>query len=84
MNCPECGSDRLQVADKRIRNGLIQRRRKCLACDHRFNTVEITMDLYEAVVAVAYQKQWLVEQAQKFSECVQYIMDTIPDKILVK
>lgn len=84
MKCPECGSENLRVIDKRIRNGLPQRRRECADCQHRFNTVEITMDQYEAVVAVMTQKQWLVEQTQRFAEAVQYIMDSIPDRNLMK
>lgn len=84
MKCPKCNSEQLHVVDRRIRNGLIVRRRQCLDCLHRFNTVEITMDEYDNVLAVMEQKRQLVEHAQVFSEIVQGIVDTIPDRKFLK
>lgn len=42
MHCPKCGHQDTKVLDTRIAaNGLsIRRRRQCLACEYRFNTVE--------------------------------------------
>lgn len=42
MRCPACGSDDTQVTDTRIsEDGIeIRRRRRCLACDRRFKTIE--------------------------------------------
>ncbi|MFL2656308.1 MAG: transcriptional regulator NrdR [Burkholderiaceae bacterium] len=43
MRCPSCGSQDTQVTDTRLaENGLeIRRRRRCLACERRFKTLEI-------------------------------------------
>ncbi|MEY4001782.1 MAG: hypothetical protein RI968_900, partial [Pseudomonadota bacterium] len=42
MRCPSCGSPDTQVTDTRMSDdGLeIRRRRRCLACDRRFKTIE--------------------------------------------
>lgn len=47
MNCPNCNSNHLIVADSRNKEFGIQRRRECLDCGVRFNTVEINMDEYK-------------------------------------
>ena len=43
MRCPSCGSQDTQVTDTRlVDNGLeIRRRRRCMACEKRFKTLEI-------------------------------------------
>jgi transposase len=41
MRCPYCGSDRLEVVDKRDHNGTARRRRACNACRYRFYTMEV-------------------------------------------
>ena len=79
MKCPKCGSDKLHVLDRRIKQGLIQRKRECLNCDHRFNTVEITQAKWDDVVAVWNIKHDLMRYAQIFSHIVQNIVDGIPD-----
>lgn len=40
MPCPKCGSCDSRVADKRVRHGLIRRRRVCAGCGYRFSTQE--------------------------------------------
>jgi transcriptional repressor NrdR len=42
MRCPACGSEDTQVTETRVsEDGVeIRRRRRCLACDRRFKTVE--------------------------------------------
>lgn len=48
MNCPKCGSDQVFVVDVRTHEkGHIKRRRECMFCSERFNTVEIKMEEYE-------------------------------------
>lgn len=63
MNCPKCGEHRLiSCIDSRGRNGSIYRRRKCLICDTRWSTFEISFDEYnklkekEAVLAKVHEK----------------------------
>ena len=41
MVCPKCGSDQLTVVDTRRKEGTVWRRRGCISCGNRFNTVEI-------------------------------------------
>jgi transcriptional repressor NrdR len=42
MKCPFCNNDDTQVIDTRLSDDrmVIKRRRKCIACDRRFNTFE--------------------------------------------
>lgn len=56
MNCPECGSD-TKVLDTRFN----WRRRQCLNCNHKFNTVEsITTKGFKAVIAKKAEKPVIV------------------------
>lgn len=41
MHCPECGSNQICVVDTRSKEDIVIRRRCCLTCNARFNTVEI-------------------------------------------
>jgi transcriptional repressor NrdR len=45
MNCPKCGHEDSKVLDTRTgrENRSIRRRRQCLACNHRFTTLEETV-----------------------------------------
>jgi len=45
MNCPKCGHEDSKVLDTRTgrENRSIRRRRQCLACGHRFTTLEETV-----------------------------------------
>lgn len=45
MTCPECGSD-TKVVDSRRSEDTVTRRRECLACGHRFTTMEVDLDVY--------------------------------------
>ncbi|HMN30624.1 MAG TPA: hypothetical protein PKE45_20905 [Caldilineaceae bacterium] len=41
MNCPACNHTESNVLDVRSQSdGAIKRRRRCAACNHRFNTYE--------------------------------------------
>lgn len=44
MNCPSCKSNEISVKDSRDHRDYnwIKRRRECHACEHRWNTVEIS------------------------------------------
>jgi transcriptional regulator NrdR family protein len=46
MNCPKCDHEKNLVLEARpstLRAEWTQRRRKCSACGHRWNTVEVPM-----------------------------------------
>ncbi len=42
MKCEKCGGKTSVVDSHPIQNNQIRRRRKCLSCDFRFNTFELT------------------------------------------
>lgn len=46
MTCPKCNG-KTKVIESITEDDSITRRRKCIECDYRFNTVEIDKDLYE-------------------------------------
>ena len=50
MRCPKCKSDQITVIDSRVKHNravnYVGRRRKCLTCDYRWNTIEITEEDY--------------------------------------
>ena len=48
MNCPTCGGQTC-VYDSQALEDCVKRRRKCLSCGGRFSTVEIDMDMYNAM-----------------------------------
>ena len=51
MKCPECGSFEDKVLDTRLqRDGEIRRRRECLKCHARYNTVETLLVQFPYVV----------------------------------
>jgi len=43
MNCADCGSSRLAIYDSRHIGDHVVRKRKCLACEERFYTIESYM-----------------------------------------
>lgn len=43
MNCADCGSTRLATYDTRHVGDYVVRKRKCLACEERFYTIESYM-----------------------------------------
>lgn len=51
--CSKCGSQMVAVIDGRVSpDGVFKRRRKCLNCDARYNTYEITERDYEELARV--------------------------------
>ena len=47
MKCPKCNGDNVTVRDSRRERGKVSRRRRCLDCDHRFPTIEITEEEFD-------------------------------------
>lgn len=43
MNCLKCGKDTTCIDTRPWTNNTIRRRRKCIACDYRFNSIETAM-----------------------------------------
>lgn len=49
MTCPKCGAATC-VIDSRPSEDSVRRRRECLECGERFNTMEIDADYYETLM----------------------------------
>lgn len=47
MNCPECESSKLNIYDSRHVGNYVVRKRRCVACDERFYTLESYMSQEE-------------------------------------
>jgi len=56
MNCPECGDNNIKTKDVRsFRDPIkdfyyVERRRVCLACHHRFKTIELDINDYVKLI----------------------------------
>ena len=44
MNCPICGGSTSVINSRTPTNDIVKRRRKCMVCGYRFNTVETPED----------------------------------------
>lgn len=64
MNCPKCQNEISSVLDTYHTKSAIRRRRKCLACEHRFSTYEIQAGEYRAFKQHKVQPT-IVENLQK-------------------
>ena len=64
MTCPVCGGETKVVDSRPIEDGT-RRRRQCLECDHRFTTVEIDADYYEALKPIDKKA---VQKARRFDD----------------
>lgn len=51
MMCPVCNSENIGCVDSRPMEGHRRRRYKCLNCNRRWNTVEITEEEYKVLRA---------------------------------
>lgn len=60
MNCPRCKSENTKCVDSRPSNTAVHRRKKCMDCNYRWNTMEITVDRHkELLKAEAYLEDLL-------------------------
>jgi len=54
MNCPECDTPKTEVLETRKYKDYEKwnhRLRKCLACDYRFKTLEMTLEDFQNAIA---------------------------------
>jgi transcriptional regulator NrdR family protein len=54
MNCPECDTSKTEVLETRKYKDYPKwncRLRKCLTCDHRFKTLEMTLEDFQNALA---------------------------------
>lgn len=73
MTCPVCGGD-TRIIDSRDKEEFKKRRRKCLECGYKFNTIEIDMDLY-LKMEVKTMIELTIENPEKVLEAIKYFRD---------
>lgn len=79
--CPNCGNDQFAVIDSRNTSNTtkyLSRRRECLACKHRFSTVEIPQDTYDFLIA---KHQYLMAVLLVFSRLPEHTRIALRKKI---
>ena len=57
MKCPVCGSDNITTVDSRSDHDNIVRRKKCLACNHRWSTIEIDKDQWYSALQIKEERK---------------------------
>lgn len=57
MKCPVCGSDNITTIDSRSDNDSIVRRKKCIACNHRWSTIEIDKDQWYSALQIKEERK---------------------------
>ena len=62
MKCPQCQATKSEVTDSRPNRAGLRRRRKCVACGHRWTTYEMT--IAERAPRIALPNQQLVRQLE--------------------
>lgn len=68
MKCPKCGSDQVTVIDSRRDDSMVTRRRKCMDCNHRFQTHEITAEAYNEMKEKEKTLKFIIESVRR--ECI--------------
>ena len=69
LTCPRCGSPtNVRDSRPRVTNGftIVQRRRRCVSCEHGYNTVEISLDEYHRLRDAAFRFSRFQEGLEKF------------------
>lgn len=57
MKCPMCGSDNITTVDSRSDYDSIARRKKCLACNYRWSTIEIDKDQWNSALQIKEERK---------------------------
>lgn len=65
MNCPKCNDSDTDVIDTRPMPYGVRRRRECLACDHRWSTVEINYTQYKKYNEIAKLLEIIAKEPEK-------------------
>lgn len=68
MTCPKCGGETC-VIDSRPSEDSVRRRRECLECGDRFNTMEIDADYYETLMQIDRKTIQKVMQEALLDSC---------------
>ena len=67
MDCPKCNNAHTGVVDSRNESNLVNRRRWCADCGHRFSTVEISKDEYKVILKLKEDMQQLEAVLREFN-----------------
>ena len=62
MICPHCKGVDTIVVDSRSRNGIVKRRRMCLSCKQRFNTLEIPEEELRVLREARIKSPWTADK----------------------
>lgn len=57
MKCPMCGSDNITTVDSRSDDDNTVRRKKCIACNHRWTTIEIDKDQWYSALQIKEERK---------------------------
>ena len=73
MICPVCGEETSVINSRDYDGGCaVKRRRKCIACDYRFTTIELDSDMLDT-------KAYKPSEDRKHTEAVYKIVKDIPN-----
>lgn len=67
MNCSKCG-ERTQIFDTRYTSYGVRRRHKCTACDNRLVSVEITREVYNALLKIQKEHKAIIDFFAMYSK----------------
>ena len=73
--CPKCGGrgSTKRGGSSRFKHGVRRRRRECLVCDHRWTSVEISLEEYNSLVGgVDARGQAATERAERAELALKY------------
>lgn len=74
--CPSCGARKVQVIDTRFVNNQRVRRRRCVACDHRWGTVEVDLAVGRLMAQAARQLVTAEAALREVSELLKALRET--------
>lgn len=87
MICPKCKSKSKVYDSRPTKDGTIRRHRKCLKCNHRYATIEVSADIKNVVktqvVAKPVQKQVVAKRRQKKKMYSASVIDRMTDDELM-
>ena len=66
MKCPSCGSLQVHIVDSRGYDTQVRRRRECLDCLTRFNTIEIHLEEHKILKQREHNLRTLKSQLLAF------------------
>ena len=82
MNCPKCKS-KSKVYDSRSRRGTVHRYRKCLSCDHKYQTEEVLIQTTKRPTAPVKPKKRILKPKPRRTDPLMLDIDSMTDDELM-